>query len=286
MGVSMWHSGERNELSPKQSLFNSLRLVRLQDVPVRDVTNSSVWHTKGRFQPPSAATIVPIRIFSRVPPEYRPGDDIYVVYRGRIGDDSASNAECWEGLTDRKSPVIARINSFEEISSNRWSYRLSVVGFDCLKSDDKLSPFIETLASDVSYTGLNLCETENLDTGLLGNGLDISALTSEGADSYLAPVPNGTLVLALPFQTGNETLFLFQYSNQTQYTFASHLIATLSDQLDYGQTGTVNVGGADITVSCPLLRSGESIPGGTEVVVSRNLKTGAWQIIEAQCPGS
>ena len=37
-------------------------------------------------------------------------------------------------------------------------------------------------------------------------------------------------------------------------------------------------------VKCPLLRSTEEIKEDTIVVVSKNIQTGAWQIIEAQCP--
>ena len=262
----------------KKSLFDSLRLVRLQDDPVRDENAANIWHSHGRFQYPSAATVVPVRIFSPVPPGYSPGDDVYVVYRG-IANQNVKD-ECWEVITDSKISVVARINSSREISSNKWSYLLTVVSFSSLNSNS----INETLANDTYYTGLNLYETENLDTGLMGNGLDISALTIEGADSYLAPVPNGTLVLARPFRIESGTILLFQYSNQIQYPFASHLIATLSEAIEFGQTGTVNVGGSDITVSCPLLRYGESIPADTKVVISRNLKTGEWQIIEAQCP--
>ena len=38
------------------------------------------------------------------------------------------------------------------------------------------------------------------------------------------------------------------------------------------------------SVKCPLLRSTEEIEAGTLVVVSKNIQTGEWQIIEAQCP--
>lgn len=37
-------------------------------------------------------------------------------------------------------------------------------------------------------------------------------------------------------------------------------------------------------VKCPLLRSTEEIDAGTLVIVSQNIQTGEWQIIEAQCP--
>ena len=38
--------------------------------------------------------------------------------------------------------------------------------------------------------------------------------------------------------------------------------------------------------TCPLLRSGESIPSGSVVVLSFNGASNVWQIIEAQCPSS
>ena len=55
------------------------------------------------------------------------------------------------------------------------------------------------------------------------------------------------------------------------------------------QTTTVTIDGTSYTVNCPLLRGGsgeiaETIGEGTKVVISKNLNTGAWQIIEAQCP--
>lgn len=36
-------------------------------------------------------------------------------------------------------------------------------------------------------------------------------------------------------------------------------------------------------VKCPLLRSTEELAAGTLVIVSKNIKSGEWQIIEAQC---
>ena len=38
------------------------------------------------------------------------------------------------------------------------------------------------------------------------------------------------------------------------------------------------------TVTCPLLKSSETIASGTKVIISRNQSSGNWQIIEAQCP--
>ena len=47
---------------------------------------------------------------------------------------------------------------------------------------------------------------------------------------------------------------------------------------------SVTIGGASVSVKCPLLRSGESIDDDTTVIVSWNGTSQVWQVIEAQCP--
>lgn len=49
-------------------------------------------------------------------------------------------------------------------------------------------------------------------------------------------------------------------------------------------TASVSIAGASTPVKCPLLRSGESIDNGTQVVVALNEAEGVWQVIESQCP--
>lgn len=74
-------------------------------------------------------------------------------------------------------------------------------------------------------------------------------------------------------------------------TSAGHLVGEIRATLNYNGTATVYVSGRDnISARCPLLRSGESISvqqgGAVKVILSKNLDTGNWEIIEAQCPAN
>lgn len=62
-----------------------------------------------------------------------------------------------------------------------------------------------------------------------------------------------------------------------------HRVATLDEDLEGGDTTTVEIDGEEVEVSCPLLREGETIEADSIVILSLN-EAGEWQIIESQCP--
>lgn len=62
-----------------------------------------------------------------------------------------------------------------------------------------------------------------------------------------------------------------------------HRVATLDEDLEGGDTTTVEIDGEEVEVSCPLLREGETIKEDSIVILSLN-GAGEWEIIEAQCP--
>ena len=67
-------------------------------------------------------------------------------------------------------------------------------------------------------------------------------------------------------------------------TGGGHLLGTTSGTLS-GSSSTVNVNvdGKDYECSCPILTGNGKISSGKTVVISRNMKTGKWQIIAAEC---
>lgn len=62
------------------------------------------------------------------------------------------------------------------------------------------------------------------------------------------------------------------------------IVRTLPETLYYNETVTLTINDESVNVGCPLLKSGESIPSGSTVILTRNLETGDWIIIEASCP--
>lgn len=260
-------------------LWDSVRPVVLQESPWKSSHDNNLWIALGKADP--GMPLVNVRFRSRLAPDFSEHDVVYCAYRNG-----------WEAILTERRPVIARVNSSVKISPNKWKYDLLLIGFDCTGDASQLSPYIEIISGEESYVGLNMCEVENYETGKLGNGLDVSGLVPRGeTNSFLSPVPEGTLVYAFLYNTDVGRLLLFQYANQRAYPFGSHLVVKTKTKIEGPEETTgLELNGEDwegqdspVMAKCPLLRVGESLLAGTKVIVSQNLLTGEWEIIEAQC---
>lgn len=259
------------------------------------------WRTRVKFYQKVLGEDEPEAFFPpwHVPTE-RIGDRVCVVKR-----------EAWEVIVPAVHG-IGRITGAVGLSPNRWKYTVTLAKFGCSVNNDTLSPSIVQLTDEIPYDALNLYEVENNETGLMGNGMDLTGYVDTGANhSSLAPAPNGTLVWVTGYCVGSSDstggqisgsdaesvpfVFLFEYRNQFICPFASHFVAETKDPItgpDASTALTINnrdwkIGNNTIYVKCPLLRGGnnaETIDRGTKVIVSYNIRTREWEIIEAQCP--
>ena len=251
--------------------------------------------------------------FNKILPSHIAGDVVYAVHRSD-----------WEVLLYEGHPRIGRIKQAKEIGANRWEYSVQPIRFT--RRDGNFCP---ELMDESLGTAYNLSEMENLETGLLGNGINLTGWVEEGEvgenrtpKHFLAPVPNGTLVfyytLSLKPETvdsegtsenegetesdepaetedeinrDNDHIMIFQFSNQLKNPFISHFTKEIpfpitgpSDSTEENSNNiSMRIGGVVEKVYCPLLKDGETLRQGTKVVLSRNIITGKWEIIEAQC---
>ena len=230
----------------------------------------------------------------------------------RVGDRVlVAKRKDWEVVTPAVRG-IGRIADSTELSPNRWKYTVTLAKFGCSIVSDEFSPKIEEeLKDEIPYDALNLYEVENAETGLMGNGMDLTGYVEENSsDSSLAPAPNGALVWVTGYYVKTEEgegedegeggesvdgfLFVFEYRNQYVCPFASHLVGKTKTDITGPDAETeVTIDGEDwkfgddddtIKVKCPLLGSGETLEKNTLVILSFNIRTKEWEIIEAQCP--
>ena len=302
------------------SLFFSIRQFRLVENPEYDQDNHQ-WTAPAVFYPsPSKSTVQQaseesqsaeeqtylIYFKSETPPACVAGHIIYAVLRKN-----------WEALYPDPIPQVGRIVKSSELDINKWCYNVQPTGFECSSNSEHLR-YLHTVNQESLFYALNLCEIENQETGSQGNGMDLGCFVPEGSNaSFLAPVPVGTLVFMFGYNYYSDSqnddddlngendkgetnkLYLFQFSNQPLYQFASHLVAQLPDDLsgpsDSRLTNSHSIqmsigvglnGSGKVDVYCPLLQEGDTLPKGTIVVLSRNMETGAWDIIEASCTPS
>ena len=298
----------------KKYLFNSIRQFRLLEDPqyIGTTDDPDVWESQAETSP-NAEFQISVK-FRKVLPSHVAGDIVYAVLRSD-----------WEVLLYDAHPRIGRIYQSKALSANRWEYTIQPI-----KITQADGGFVPELADESTAAAYNLYETENLETGLLGNGIDLTGWVEEGAmeengdpKHFLSPVPNGTLVFYHTFSlatgksddTGNSSenenspngaqggggtssgnrkiphIMVFQFANPLKSPFISHVIKSLPFGISGPSDSTepssnyvsMTVGGTLEKVYCPLLKRGESLGAGTKVVLSRNIETGFWEIIEAQC---
>ncbi len=271
---------QKNNAEEPDLLFYSVRMVRLLSDPRQDQIATGIWHADAIFYP-GAEKEITVDFITDSAPGPHIDDYVWVVYRGK-----------WEALMATGTVVIGRVSDSLSISRNKWEYMVNLAQL----AGDSVSGCYETFSQEDTYSALNLCELENLETGMMGNGINLDGFVPSGTnEDYLAPVPNGTLVLMEGFSVGDIPIFLFQFQNQYCCPFASHFVAETKDPItgpDVSTALTINnrdwkIGNNTIYVKCPLLRGGnnaETIDRGTKVIVSYNIRTREWEIIEAQCP--
>ena len=277
-----------------KDVFFEIRQFRLLESPIWD-DDKKLWTADAVFYPADVQTHFPVKFSTELVPACGEGDIIYAVNRsGKFG---------WVALMPDPVPRVGRILAHANYGAtnapNKWTYLVQQLGFDSILGNGS----VPTLNNEARHTAINLCEIENSETGMMGNGINLNGFAPSGTPhSYLAPVPNGTLVFMFSFSWAEETgvplqyerrnFFVFQFPNQLMFPFCSHLYEETPDSLtgpsESGQTPdnnhlTMSINGEDQKVYCPLLRSGETIPAHTKVILSQNIKTGFWEIIETRC---
>lgn len=282
------------KVSPAEpdSLHALIRQIRLTSNPVAEAGATSYWTADAEFYPPYGPPIKAVFNTDTVPP-FHAGDVVYAVLRAG-----------WEVLSLDTKLVLGRIAGSTLVSPNRWLYTVQTGCLERLAYNNDLMPYVPTLNSERPAYAVNLCEIENQATGLMGNGMDMSGLLAENeALSCLAPVPAGTLIFMTKCQWEdtsrqegnyhpNSSIYVFQFQNQYCCPFASHITAITEEDITGPDETTAlkvnkeiwKIGNETVIVTCPLLRPGETLDGDTPVIVSFNIRTREWQIIEAQCP--
>ena len=300
-------------------LFYKLRQVELLDTPTWD-DDERYWTADAVFCDGSSFQTV-VMFEGDMPPQYGEGDRVYAYLRG--------GKVPWVALTLEPLPRLGRILSSRSYSNenppNKWLYTVQVVSIKNAEDHN----YEQILDYESTPNAINLCEIENLETGLMGNGINLDGFAPSGTTvSYLAPVPNGTLVFLYRFchgannddndngnsnnneqdtddnDNGNSNnneqdtepadkkeIFVFQFQNQYCSPFASHIVGKTKTAItgpDDDTEVTIDkkdwkIGEEAVKVKCPLLGKEETIEKGALVILSFNVRTRVWEIIEAQC---
>lgn len=266
----------RDEPQRRKSLFYDLRPVRLATDPEETVDGWSAEFTfiqegkeEPNINPDQEETKFRVYFAGDGVPGCHKDDVIYVANRGRF------TAVC---KCDPDVRFIIVVN-IEEYFPNRWIY-IVAEGLIVLEGNDFVFKITE-----ISGKGLNLLELENLDSGMLGMGVDITNQDNitESVDlHHIKPVPEGTVLLAKKvtrLDTG-VPYYVFQYNNALNSGWG-HVVRTLETPFSGSQI--FSIGGRDVEVTCPLLKTKQSLPKDTKVIISQNFETTEWEIIEAQC---
>ncbi|MBQ6158974.1 MAG: hypothetical protein IJJ20_08205 [Thermoguttaceae bacterium] len=264
----------QEKLERRKSLFYDLRPARLETDPEETADGWSADFTfvqEGQdINSSSDQETAKFRVYfvgDSVPGCHK-DDVIYVANRGKY------TAVC---KCDPEIRIIIVVN-IEEYTPNRWSY-IVAEGSIVLEEND----FVFKI-TDISGKGFNLLELENLDSGMLGMGVDITNdenISKKVSLHHIKPVPEGTVLLAkkiLRIETG-APYYIFQYNNALNSGWG-HVVRTLDSE--FSGSKIFSICGEDVEVTCPLL-DGKSLPKGTKVIISQNFETTKWEIIEATC---
>lgn len=263
-------------IAKRKSLFYDLRPVRLTTDPEETADGWSAEFTfipeGGENQgnnPSRDETAYKVYFAGDGVPGCHKDDIIYAANRGRFFAVCSCEPEI----------RFVRIINSDSYGLNAWMYQVQEV-----------QPVYENSGPqfrfcDITGQGVNLLEIDNLDTGMLGMGVDITNEQNIGetvAVNHINPAPNGVVVAAhriTRFDTG-VPYYIFQFNNPLS-TGWGHVVKTLEST--FSESAIFTLCGEDVEVTCPLLNPGETLPAGTKVIISQNFETTNWEIIEAQC---
>ncbi|MBR5416110.1 MAG: hypothetical protein IK105_09275 [Thermoguttaceae bacterium] len=267
---------DQNQEKPetRKSLFYDLRPARLETDPEETADGWSADFTfvqEGQnINSSSDQETAKFRVYfvGDGVPECHKDDVIYVAFRGRY------TAVC---KCDPDTRYIW-ISGSSTYGLNSWLYQVQEV--QLVYEDSGLRVKI----CDIPGQGVNLLELNNLDTGMLGIGIDIT--NDQNIDqlvnvNHINPVPNGVVVESRKItrlDTG-VPCYIFQFGNPLS-TGWGHVVRTLDSE--FSGSKIFSIGGKDVVVTCPLLE-GKTLPKGTKVIISQNFETTEWEIVEAQC---